>query len=404
MITPDFSHKASSEVTDAITELLRRHAKDLIAAALECEVTETLNALKGEGRDVVRNGYLPERSLTTAIGDVKVEVPRIRARDGGPINFSSKLIPPYLRRSRSIDAWVSYAYLKGVSERDMAGVLEVVLGDGAKKLTPSVVSSLKGEWKAKFDEWRKRDLSGDTISYLYADGVYQEIRGDHSKLCVLVVIGVDDQGSKHLLALEDGTRESTQSWREVLVDLKARGMNAPLLAIGDGALGFWAALGEIYPATKHQRCWFHKTANVLNYLPRSQRTKVKDDIHEIWRSSTRDDAKAATKTFVTKYEAKYQKAVHCLTKDEDALLAFYDFPAEHWVHLRTSNPVESTFSMVRHRTVKVKGAFSRASALSMLYQLGLEAEKSWRRITGHERLAEVISGVVFVDGMRADTA
>ncbi len=177
MITPDFSHKASSEVTDAITELLRRHAKDLIAAALECEVTETLNALKGEGRDVVRNGYLPERSLTTAIGDVKVEVPRIRARDGGPINFSSKLIPPYLRRSRSIDAWVSYAYLKGVSERDMAGVLEVVLGDGAKKLTPSVVSSLKGEWKAKFDEWRKRDLSGDTISYLYADGVYQEIRG-----------------------------------------------------------------------------------------------------------------------------------------------------------------------------------------------------------------------------------
>ena len=375
--------------------------RHLIATALEVEVTEMVNELKSAGRDVVRNGYLPERSITTAIGDVEVEVPRIRSRDGnGSLNFSSKLIPPYLCRSKSIDAWVAYAYLKGISERDMAQVLEVVLGEGAKKLTPSVISSLKVEWKAKFDEWKKQDLGKDTFSYIYADGIYQEIRGDNPKLCVLVVIGVDDQGRKHLLTLENGTRESTQSWREVLIDLKSRGMNEPLLAIGDGALGFWAALPEIYPETKHQRCWFHKTANILNYLPKSLRPKVKDDIHEIWKSPTRGDAKAAIATFVTKYD----KAVHCLTKDTDALLAFYDFGAEHWVHLRTSNPIESTFSMVRHRAIKVKGAFSNESALAMLYQLGLEAERSWRRITGHERIAEVISGVVFVNGVRADTA
>ena len=404
MIPPDFSGKPTYEVTDTVTELLRVHARHLIAAALEAEVTEVMNKLKSTGRDVVRNGYLPERSVTTAIGDVEVQVPRIRARDGASINFASKLIPPYLRRSKSIDAWVAYAYLKGVSEGDMAGVLGVVLGEGAKKLTPSVVSSLKVEWKAKFDEWKKRDLSRDTFSYIYADGIYQEIRGDNPKLCVLVVIGVDDQGKKHLLTLEDGIRESTQSWREVLVDLKVRGMNAPFLAIGDGALGFWTALYEIYPTTKHQRCWFHKTANVLNYVPKSLRSKVKEDIHEIWKSPTKDVAKAAVATFVTKYEAKYPKAVHCLTKDTDVLLAFYDFPAEHWVHLRTSNPIESTFSILRHRTIKVKGAFSNESAMGMLYQLGLEAEKSWHRITGHERIAEVISGVVFVDGVREDTA
>ena len=264
MITPDFSGKPTYAVTDAVTELLRVHARHLIATALEVEVTEMVNELKSAGRDVVRNGYLPERSITTAIGDVEVQVPRIRARDGnGPINFASRLIPPYLRRSKSIDAWVAYAYLKGISERDMAQVLEVVLGEGAKKLTPNVVSSLKVEWQAKFGEWKKRGLSRDTFSYVYADGIYEEIRGDNPKLCVLVVIGVDDQGKKHLLALEDGTRESTQSWREVLIDLKSRGMNEPLLAIGDGALGFWAALSEIYPGTKHQRCWFHKTANIF---------------------------------------------------------------------------------------------------------------------------------------------
>nr|WP_276974674.1 transposase [Ferrimicrobium acidiphilum] len=237
MITPDFSGQ-SHEVHDAITELLRVHARHLIATALEVEVTEMVNELKSAGRDVVRNGYLPERSVTTVVGDIEVEVPRIRARDGEPINFASKLIPPYLRRSKSIDAWVAYAYLKGISEGDMAQVLEVVLGEGAKKLTPNVVSSLKVEWKTKFDEWKKRDLSRDTFSYIYADGIYQEIRGDNPKLCVLVVIGVDDQGRKHLLTLENGTRESTQSWREVLIDLKSRGMNEPLLAIGDGALGF----------------------------------------------------------------------------------------------------------------------------------------------------------------------
>ncbi len=339
MITPDFSGKPTYAVTDAVTELLRVHARHLIATALEVEVTEMVNELKSAGRDVVRNGYLPERSVTTVVGDIEVEVPRIRARDGEPINFASKLIPPYLRRSKSIDAWVAYAYLKGISEGDMARVLEVVLGEGAKKLTPNVVSSLKAKWRTEFDEWKKQDLNKFTFSYIYVDGIYQKIRGDNPKLCVLVVIGVDDQGKKHLLTLEDGTRESTQSWHEVLVDLKSRGMNEPALAIGDGALGFWSALSEIYPTTKHQRCWLHKTGNVLNYLPKSLHSKVKGSIREIWMSPTRDDAKAAIRTFETKYGAKYPKAVNCLTKDTDALLAFYDFPAEHWVHLRTTNPI-----------------------------------------------------------------
>lgn len=401
MVTPDFSGQ-SHEVRDAITELLRSHARNLIATALEVEVTGVIEELKSTGRDVVRNGYLPERSVVTAVGDVEVEVPRIRARDGESINFASKLIPRYLRRSKSIDAWVCYAYLKGISEGDMASVLEVVLGEGAKKLTPNVVSSLKSKWKTQFEEWKRRDLSKFTCSYIYVDGIYQKIRGD--KLCVLVVIGVDDQGKKQLLSLDSGVRESAQSWHEVLVDLKARGMNEPALAIGDGALGFWAALGETYSTTKQQRCWFHKTANILNYLPKSLHTKAKGDIREIWMSPNRARAKAAIATFVTKYDAKYPKAVNCLTKDADALLAFYDFPAEHFAHLRTTNPIESTFSMVRHRTIKVKGAFSTDSALAMFYELGIEAQKSWRRIAGHERLADVISGVSFVDGERAETA
>ena len=405
MLTPDFAHNSISEqiqssniVSDTITELLRAHAKTLIAKALEMEVEAVISELKSNGTDVVRNGYLPERKITCAIGDVEVKVPRIRSKEGESVNFSSRLVPKYLRRSSSISAWAAYAYLRGVSEADMAKVLEVVLGDGAKKLTPSVISSLKKQWIAEFDIWKKRDLSGTTFTYIYADGIYQEIRGDNPKICVLVIIGVDDRGKKHLIALEDGVRESTQSWREVLLDLKSRGMNSPSLGIGDGALGFWAALSQIFPDTKHQRCWVHKTANLLNYLPKSLHSKAKSDIQAIWMAPSLSEAEKAAVLFRDKYQAKYPKAVNCLIKDEEVLLAFYQFPAEHWIHIRTTNAIESTFSTLRHRTIKVKGAFSKESAMSMMFQLGLEAEKSWRKITGSERLALVISGVKFIDG------
>ena len=404
MLTPDFTNQSTDApssfvVSDSITELLRVHARKLIAEALEAEVAEVIAELKTNGAGVVRNGYLPERKITCAIGDVEVRVPRIRSKGGEPVvNFSSTLVPKYLRRSKSISAWAAYAYLKGVSEADMAKVLEVVLGEGARKLTPSVVSELKKSWTAEFATWKKRDLSRTTFSYIYADGIYQEIRGDNPKMCVLVIVGVDDRGKKHLIALEDGVRESTQSWREVLLDLKSRGMNPPALGIGDGALGFWAAISQVFPDTKHQRCWMHKTGNLLNYLPKSLQSKAKSDIQAIWMAPSRSEAEKAIGLFSDKYEAKYPKAVNCLVKDEEALLSFYDFPAEHWTHIRTTNAIESTFSMLRHRTVRVKGAFSRTSAMAMMFQLGLEAEKSWRRFKGSEKLAQVISGVRFIDG------
>ena len=404
MLTPNFAQNSLSEenqsnfVPDANTELLRAHAKALLAAALEAEVTAVIAELKSNGTDVVRNGYLPERKITCAVGDVEVKVPRIRSKEGEPVNFTSTLVPKYLRRSKSVSAWAAYAYLKGVSEADMAKVLEVVLGDGAKKLTPSVVSSLKKQWVAEFDTWKKRDLSGTIFTYIYADGIYQEIRGDNPKICVLVIIGVDDRGKKHLIALEDGVRESTQSWREVLLDLKSRGMNSPSLAVGDGALGFWAAISEVFPDTKGQRCWFHKSGNIINYLPKSLHSKARSDIQAIWMAPSRSEAEKAIVLFRDKYQDKYEKAVRCLTKDQDSLLRFYDFPASHWIHIRTTNAIESTFSTLRHRTIRVKGAFSKESAMSMMFQLGLEAEKSWRKITGSERLAQVISGVRFIDG------
>jgi putative transposase len=403
MITPDFSARpettVSNEVADPITELLRSHARELIAVALEAEVQLVMNQLRRDGRDVVRNGYLPERDLTTAVGDVKVEVPRIRSRDGEPVNFASSMVPKYLRRSTSIDAWAAFAYLKGISEADVAGVLGVILGDGARKLTPAVLSSLKLAWTQQFHEWRVRDLAALNLVYLYADGVYQKVRGDHPKVCVLVLMGVDEDGEKHLVALDDGVRESTQSWRELLLDATSRGLSAPQLAIGDGALGFWGAINEVFPTTRHQRCWMHKSGNVLNYLPQQTQAKAKVDLHQIWMAESRASAEAAMGLFEEKYGAKYPRAVACLTKDRDALLAFYDFPAEHWVHIRTTNPIESTFATLRHRTKRVKGAFSRESALSMMLQLALEASKHWHRIAGIERLGQLIEGVNFKDGI-----
>ena len=401
IVTPNFNATPDlqRQVADPITELLRTHARTLIQSALEVEVECVLAELRESGAHVVRNGHLPERLVTTAVGDVAVSVPRIRSRDAGNVNFASTMVPRYLRRSASIDAWACYAYLRGISEADIGGVLEVVLGEGAKKVTPAVLLGLKKAWTSQFDEWKSRDLSGTTFTYLYADGIYQNLRGDHDKICVLVLMGVDSDGHKHLISLEDGVRESTQSWRELLLSAKNRGLSAPQLATGDGALGFWGALSEVFPETKHQRCWMHKTGNVLNYLPKSTQAKAKDDLHQIWMAESRQNAELAMDQFAEKYSEKYPKAVHCLLKDRTEMLAFYDFPAEHWSHIRTTNAIESTFATLRHRTKRVKGAFSRESALSMMLQLGLEAQKRWHRITGVEKLGQLIEGVQFVDGI-----
>ena len=394
--------EARFEVEDSITELLRSHAKRILAEALEIEVSNTLEELKNTGREVIRNGYIPQRSITTSIGNIEVQVPRIRSKEGDSVNFNSTLIPKYLRRSKSIDAWAAYAYLKGISEKDIPEVLTQILGESVKNLSHDVISRLKKSWVKEFDNWNKRDLSSLKCVYVYVDGIYQSLRKETDKLCVLVMIGVDESGKKHLIAMEAGYRESTQSWRELLIDLTSRGFKLPKLAIGDGSLGFWSALREKFKGVKEQRCWFHKTGNILNHMPKSLQAKAKTDIHEIWKAETKEAAEKAIGVFTDKYSAKYEKAVNCLIKDKEALLTFYDFPAEHWSHIRTTNAIESTFSTLRHRTKRVKGAFSENSAMSMMFSLAKEAEKSWRTISGVERLADVIEGIPFKDGIKQE--
>lgn len=392
-------------IEDPLTELLRSGAQRLIHQAVEAELAELLERY-AERRDsagratVVRNGYLPEREVLTGVGPVKVKVPKVRSRTDEAVVFRSALVPPYVRRAKTLEAALPWLYLKGISTGQMAEALEVLVGPEAKGLSAPVISRLKSQWREEYAAWRQRRLDKDRWVYLWADGIYSGLRSEDQRLCTLVVIGVNERGQKRFLAIEDGVRESKQSWREVLLDLKHRGLErAPELAVGDGALGFWAALGEIFPDTRHQRCWVHKTANVLNYLPKAVQAKAKAALHEIWLAPTRRQAHKAFDRFVQTYEGKYPKAVACLSKDREALLAFYDFPAEHWVHLRTSNPIESTFGTIRHRTDRAKGCVSREGMLTMIYKLGLCAEKRWRRIRGFNHLAKVIAGVKFKDGI-----
>jgi len=392
-------------VEDPLTELLQRGAQRLLQEAVEAELADLLagyaQAKDAEGRRaVVRNGSLPEREIVTGVGPVKVKVPKVRSRTGEKVVFRSSLAPPYVRRTKTLDAALPWLYLKGISTGQMPEALEVLVGPEAKGLSASVVSRLKAQWREEYAAWRGRRLEEDRWVYLWADGIYSGLRADDSRLCALVVIGVNHRGEKRFLAIEDGVRESTQSWREVLLDLKSRGPETPpKLAVGDGALGFWAALEEVYPPTRSQRCWVHKTSNVLNYLPKSVQGKAKAALHEIWMAPTRAQAHKAFDRFVQTYQAKYPKAVACLTKDREALLAFYDFPAEHWVHLRTTNPIESTFATIRHRTDQAKGCVTRETMLTMLYKLGMCAETRWRRIRGFNHLAKVIAGVTFKDGI-----
>jgi len=391
-------------IADPLTEMLRAGARQLIQQAVETELQELLKHYSGrrteDGRSgVVRNGYLPERELQTSMGPVTVRIPKIRAKTGKPVTFRSALVPPYVRKTKSLEAAIPWLYLKGVSSGEMGEALKVLVGPEAQGLSASTVSRLKQVWAQEYWTWCDERLDKDTWVYVWADGVYSGLRSEQTKLCSLVVIGVNERGEKHFLAIEDGVRESTQSWREVLLKLKSRGMNVPELAIGDGAMGFWAALEEVYSETRQQRCWMHKTMNVLNCLPKSAQAKAKQALHAIWQAETKADAEKAFDLFLKTYEPKYPKAAICLQKDRDELMAFYYFPAQHWQSIRTSNPIESTFGTIRHRTKRSKGCLSRDGMLHMMFKLGQCAEKRWRRLRGFDYLAKVITGIKFKDGI-----
>lgn len=393
---------------DPITDIIRGGARKLIQQAIEAELATLLAAHAGERTEdgharLVRHGYLPERDVLTGVGPVPVKVPRVRDRAAGEdkITFVPRILPRYLRKTTSVEELLPWLYLKGVSSGDFREALAALLGPEAKGLSATTISRLKGDWWADYEAWQKRDLSTRRFLYVWADGVYFKPRMAEEKQCVLVVVGADEYGHKELLGMTDGYRESTQSWRELLLDLKRQGLKQdPKLAIGDGALGFWAALREVFATTREQRCWVHKTMNVLNAMPKSVQPKAKGHLHDIWQAETRKDADAAFGFFVETYGAKYDKAVAKLTRDREALLTFYDFPAEHWKHIRTTNPIESTFATVRHRTRRTKGCLSRKTGLAMAFKLMMSAQAKWRKLDGRNRLPEIIQGVAFQDGLR----
>jgi len=395
---------------DPLTAVLRAGARELLAQAIEAEVEAHIAAHAdmtdaGGRRRIVRHGHLPERDVQTGIGAVRVKVPRVRDRGpvvpGGRIRFTSSILPPYLRRSRSVEELLPWLYLKGISTGDFSQTLAALLGPDAPGLTASTITRLKAVWWDEYQAWQRRDLSARRYVYLWADGIYFSPRLDHDKQCVLVIIAADALGNKDIVGLMDGYRESAQSWRELLLDLKHRGLEVgPELAVGDGALGFWKALREVYGETREQRCWVHKCANVLNQMPKSLQARAKGHLQDIWMAETRADAEKAFDFFVDAYGAKYHKAVERLVKDRERLLTFYDFPAEHWKHIRTTNPIESTFATVRLRTVKTKGCLSRMTALAMVFKLILSAKRKWRKLDGSNQLAQVIQGVLFKDGIK----
>ena len=394
------------QVTDPLTELLRSGARELIAQAVEAELQVLLeqhaeHRLPDGRKAVVRNGYLPERTVQTGIGNVEIKVPKVRDRSGSGVRFNSALLPPYLKRARSVEELLPWLYLKGVSTGDYQNALAALLGDQAKGLSANTISRLKQHWIDDHRRWCQRDLSQKRYVYWWADGVYSNVRME-DRLCLLVIIGVTEHGRKELVAVEDGYRESEASWLELLLGLRERGLTiSPKLAIGDGALGFWKALARCYPDTRHQRCWVHKSANILSALPKSVQPKVKAALHEIWMAETRDDAHKAFDRALVRFESKYPGAMERLRKDREELLAFYDFPAEHWTHIRTTNPIESTFATVRLRTQRARNCGSRETTLAMVYKLLETAQKRWKRIKGFDLLALVVNNVKFKDGEQA---
>ena len=397
------------EIDDPLTEILRSGARQLLAQAIEIEAEAYLASMRDlklpDGRErLVRHGHGPERTIQTGIG--RVEVRRVKIRDRGAygeenrIRFSSAILPKWARRTQSLDALLPILYLRGLSTGDFQEALSTLLGKEAPNLSPSVIGRLTGAWQADYERWQARDLSARRYVYVWADGVYLQARmADHSE-CMLVLIGATPEGKKELVGFQVGVRESAQSWRELLVDVKRRGLTvAPEIAVGDGALGFWKALDELFPGTRHQRCWLHKTANVLNTVPKSVQPGLKAALREIYLAPTRAQAEVGVDLFADAYQARYPKAVACVRKDQQALLAFYDLPAEHWIHLRTTNPIESVFATVRHRTVRTKGALSPTTARLMVFKLVMAASKTWRRLMGENQLPKVIAGVRFQDGI-----
>jgi putative transposase len=401
----------AASARDALTEVLREGAQRMLAAAIRAEVEAYVEARKqvldGDGhRQVVRNGYLPPRDILTGLGPVAVHQPRVRDRRPPEVRetFTSALLPPYLRKTKSVEELVPWLYLKGVSTGDFPEALQALLGPDAPGLSATTVTRLKAVWEQEYDTWRRRPLLGTQYVYLWADGVYFNVRLEdpgNARQCILVLIGATKDGKKELLGICDGYRESAQSWKELLLECKTRGLTLPpKLAVGDGALGFWAALREVYPTTREQRCWVHKTANVLNKMPKSLQAKAKGMLHDIWMAPTRAEAEKAFDLFLSSFRSKYPKATDCLEKDQDVLLTFYDFPAEHWLHLRTTNPIESTFATVRLRTARTKGCGSRIACLTMVFKLVQSAERHWRALNGSTLLPEVLEGVQFPDGVR----
>jgi putative transposase len=401
-------------VDDPLTEVLRAGARRLLAQAIEAEAEAFLAGMAdrrlADGRArFVRHGHGPERTIQSGIGSVAVQ--RVKVRDRAPaegerrVRFTSRILPRWARRTRSLDALLPVLYLRGVSTGDFQEALAALLGKEAPNLSPSVVARLKSDWQGEYERWQQRDLSARRYVYIWADGVYLQARMEPQAECMLVIIGATPEGKKELVGFQVGTRESAQSWHELLVGLKARGLAmAPELAVGDGALGFWRALEEAFPSVRHQRCWVHKAANVLNKLPKSLQANARQDLREIWLAPDRATAEAALATFAAKYAPKYDRAVACLVKDREALLTFFDFPAEHWDHLRSSNPIESVFATVRHRTVRTKGALSQETARLMVFKLVIAAARSWRRLKGENQLPKVIEGVTFKDGVEVPTA
>ena len=397
---------------DALTDIIRAGARKLLAQAVEGEVAQWIEAHahltdEDDHRLVVRNGHMPQRTILTGIGPVEVARPRVHDRrpEGRREPFTSKILPPYLRKAKSVEELIPWLYLKGISTGDFSEALQALLGPDAPGLSASTVTRLKATWEEDFRQWSQRSLAGRHYVYAWADGVHFNIRLEEDRQCILVLLGATADGRKEIIAIADGYRESEQSWKSLLLDVKHRGLSeAPKLAIGDGALGFWKAQRQVWPDTRQQRCWVHKTANVLDKMPKRLQGEAKDRLHQIWMAPTREEAERAFDLFLETYQAKYPGAAECLRKDRDVLLTFYDFPAEHWIHLRTTNPIESTFATVRLRTVKTKGNGSRIACLTMVFKLMESASKKWRALNGSKLIPDVIRGVRFIDGVKKHAA
>jgi len=400
---PEVKNPSEIPARSALEEVLRDGAKRLLQEAIEYEVLEYVQQFK-EMKDetnkrlVTRNGHLPPRDVLTGIGPINVRQPRVRDKRDGEV-FSSSVLPKYKRKTESLERLVPELYLRGISTNNFPEALSALLGKNAVGLSPANITRMKEIWEQEYESWLKRDLEGSRYVYIWADGIYFNIRLDDTRPCILVLIGVKEDGQKELIGIHDGVRESKLSWKEFLQNLKSRGMNVtPSLAIGDGALGFWSALEEEFPQCRQQRCWVHKTANILDKMPKSVQPNAKRMIHEMYLSPTKETALKAYEEFLQLYTAKYPGACKCLEKNKDELFTFYDFPADHWAHIRTTNPIESAFATVRHRTRQTKGCGSRMATLTMVFKMAKVAEQGWRRLRGFALLSKIVAGIRFKDG------